>query len=167
MKKNLANIITATRIIGTLCLIPLKALSVPFFVFYVWCGLSDVLDGFVARKLNTVSNFGSKLDSVSDLLFYTTMMLKVWPYLKAYLPLYVWVLIYLVLAIRFLCYVYVGIKYNTFASRHTIFNKITGVLMFLLPFVVNTKYLVYYSLVVLAVGYTSVIDEIIYIINKK
>ncbi|MBQ5555857.1 MAG: CDP-alcohol phosphatidyltransferase family protein, partial [Erysipelotrichaceae bacterium] len=50
MRKNLANIITFTRILGTLCLIFLTPLTLPFFVVYIWCGLSDVLDGFVARK---------------------------------------------------------------------------------------------------------------------
>lgn len=165
--KNLANIITITRIIGTVCLIPLEALSVPFFVVYTWCGLSDVLDGFVARKLNIISDFGSKLDSISDLLFYSTMMIKVWPYLKKYLPSYVWTLMYVVLAIRLVCYLFVGIRYKAFASRHTILNKVTGAFMFALPFVLKTPYLIHYSLLVLLISYISVFDEIIFIINKK
>ena len=139
----------------------------PFFVVYTWCGLSDVLDGFVARKLNIISDFGSKLDSISDLLFYSTMMIKVWPYLKKYLPSYVWTLMYVVLAIRLVCYLFVGFKYKAFASRHTILNKVTGAFMFALPFVLKTPYLIYYSLLVLLISYISVFDEIIFIINKK
>ena len=92
MRKNLANIITFTRVLGTLCLIFLTPLTLPFFVVYIWCGLSDVLDGFVARKLKIISSFGSKLDSVSDLLFYTVMMLKIWTFLQEGLPQYIWIL---------------------------------------------------------------------------
>ena len=167
MKKNLANIITSTRILGTLVLIFLAPLTLSFYVVYVWCGLSDVLDGFVARKLQTISSFGSKLDSVSDLLFYTVMMLKIWKFLQEGLPNYVWVLIYTVLAIRFLCYVYVGIRDHRFESRHTILNKITGGLMFVLPFTVRTRFLVPYSLLILLVAYISAFDEICYILKKK
>ena len=167
MRKNLANIITATRILGTLGLIFLAPLTLPFYVVYVWCGLSDVLDGFVARKLQIISPFGSKLDSASDLLFYTVMMLKIWSFLQEGLPNYVWILIYAVLGIRFLCYVYVGIRDHHFESRHTILNKINGGLMFFLPFFVRTPYLIPYSLLILLIAYISTFDEIRYILKKK
>ena len=167
MKKNLANIITSTRVLGTICLIFLAPLSLPFFLVYIWCGLSDVLDGFVARKLNTISPFGSKLDSASDLLFYTVMMLKIWNILQERLPLYVWILIYVVLGIRFLCYAYVGIKDHHFVSRHTVLNKINGTLMFLLPFTVNSKFLLPYSLLILLIAYISTFDEIRCILKNR
>ena len=167
MRKNLANIITSTRILGTLCLIFLTPLTLPFFVVYIWCGLSDVLDGFVARKLKIISSFGSKLDSVSDLLFYTVMMLKIWTFLQERLPQYIWILIYTVVGIRFLCYLYVGLKDHRFTSRHTILNKINGGLMFLLPFAVKTPYLIPYSLLILLVAYISTFNEVWYIIRGK
>ena len=167
MRKNLANISTSTRILRTLCLIFLTPLTLPFFVVYIWCGLSDVLDGFVARKLRIISSFGSKLDSVSDLLFYTVMMLKIWSFLREGLPQYVWILIYTVLGIRFLCYVYVGIRDHRFTSRHTILNKINGGLMFLLPFTVKTPYLIPYSLLILLISYISTFNEIRCILKEK
>jgi len=167
IKKNIANMITISRILGTLVMTFLDVLSMPFYLVYIWCGLSDVLDGFVARKTNTISALGSRLDSISDLLFYTVMMIKILPYLKMYLPAYVWVLIYTVLTIRALCYIYVGIKEKHFASRHTIFNKITGFLMFLLPFMVKKNILVIYSLLVLAVAYFSVFEEIFHLLRHR
>lgn len=169
LKKNLANIITISRIVGTLVLLPLKTLSNAFYAVYTYCGISDVLDGLVARKLKIFSEFGSKLDSISDISFYTVMMIKILPYLKRSLPKYVWWLIYFVLFIRFLCYVYFQVTRNEFESRHTIYNKITGLALFLIPFLLNSKYFIYYALFVLLIGYVSTIDELLYIIkiNKK
>ena len=60
-----------------------EALSYPFYYFYIWCGLSDILDGFVARKLKIVSSLGSKLDTVSDLFLYGTMMIQIMPPITA------------------------------------------------------------------------------------
>ena len=167
LKKNLANIITITRIVGTIALIPLETLSKAFFIVYSYCGFSDVLDGFVARTLKTTSRLGSVLDSISDLTFYTVMMLKIMPYLKKLLPKYIWTLIYIVLFVRFLCYVWVKIKENRFESRHTILNKLTGLTMFFLPFVLNNPYFIYYTLLILTIAYVSTADEIFHIIRNS
>lgn len=159
MKKNLANIITITRIIATAAMIFTDILSGAFFVFYIYAGLSDIADGFIARKLKIESDFGRKLDSISDLFFFTTMMIKLWPYLVMYLPLYVWILIWTILGLRFLLYLYVYISHKTFLSIHTYFNKATGCLMFGLPFMVKTPYFVVYSVLVVAVALIAVIYE--------
>ena len=165
--RNLANLITGSRIAATIALIFLEVLSKPFMYVHIWCGLSDVLDGFVARTTKTVSTFGSKLDSVSDLLFYTVMMLKIWPYLKRYLPDYVWILIYLVVGYRALLYLFVGIKKKVFISGHSYLNKATGFQMFFLPFMVKNANLVTYSLFILLVAYASSVNETIYVLKKK
>lgn len=165
--KNLANLITSSRIIATAALVFLETLSRPFFMVYVWAGLSDVLDGFVARTTKTVSRFGSKLDSVSDLFFYSVMLLKVWPYLQKYLPTYVLILIYIVVGFRILLYLFVGVSRKTLISRHTYLNKATGLLLFLLPFMIRNRYLTVYSLTVLAVAYVSSVSETIYVFRKN
>lgn len=167
MKKNLANYITITRIIGTLILIFLPVFSKSFYIIYIWCGISDVLDGFIARKTKTTSSLGSKLDTVSDLFFYTIMMLKIWDILQRSLPIIIWILIYVILGLRAIYYIYLGIKYSTLASKHSILNKITGVLMFLLPFIVNSKYLFYCSILILLIAYTSLGIEVFNLINNS
>lgn len=165
-KKNAANIVTSTRIIGTLCLIPFETYSLPFYIFYIWCGVSDVIDGFIARTTHTVSRLGSILDTISDLTLYTVMMIKILPDLKAGLNDTIWFFIYLVIGMRLLLYIFVLIRMKKISSRHTILNKVTGFMMFLLPFMVHTPYLVIYSICVLVVGYTAVFDEIRFIIKK-
>ena len=165
MKKHLANIITMTRIISCICMIFTETLSYPFYCFYIWCGFSDILDGFVARTLKITSSFGSKLDTISDLTLYTVMMIKILPYLRKGLNNYIWILIYAVITIRFLHYLFVFFLHKQLSSRHTIPNKITGAMMFALPFFCNNKYLPHYSLCVLAVAYFAMAEEIIYTIK--
>ena len=41
---------------------------------YTFAGLTDVLDGWLARKTGRASEFGARLDSVADLLFYSVLL---------------------------------------------------------------------------------------------
>lgn len=167
MKKNLANFITSLRILGTIVLAFLPTLSKQYLAVHVFTGVTDALDGYVARKTNTVSSFGSKLDTASDLLFYSVMMFKLWDILHANLPNYVWTMIYVILFLRLIYYVLVGLVFKTLSSKHSIMNKTVGFLMFLLPFVVNNKYLLYYSLLIVAISYISFIKESVVVIKEK
>ena len=84
--KHLPNYITLTRIAGTLWLIFIEPLSVLFYVVYSLCGLTDVVDGYLARKTSSTSELGARLDSVADLLFYAVMLFRVFPILWKKLP---------------------------------------------------------------------------------
>ncbi len=167
MKRQLANIITISRLIGTFVLIFLEPLSKEFFICYSWCGLSDVLDGFIARKTNSISKFGSRLDSISDLFLYTTMMVRIMPELDRIYPPYFWILIYIVVGIRILCYIVVGIRHRYFISRHTILNKLSGLLMFFLPVSLKLPKPFPYSILTLAVGTLGVFNDIVYLIRNQ
>ena len=167
IRKNLANIITIARIIGTICLLPLETLSDVFFYVYIFAGVTDALDGFVARKLKTVSRLGSKLDSAADLTFYSVMMCKIWLIIREVLPDWVMWMIKAILALRALCYALNALIHKEFSSRHTILNKITGLLLFLLPMMLKTPVMLYYSLLLLAIAYISLFDEIHYVFTKR
>ena len=167
LRKNIANIITLLRIIGTFVLLPVETLSNTYFILHGIIGATDALDGFVARKLKTTSSFGARLDSLSDLLFYTVMLIKISPYLRRVFPRYVWILINIVIGIRVILYILVYIKEKTFLSRHTIINKLTSFMVFLLPFFIPTNYLLQYSIAVIVVAYISNIDEIIHIVKNN
>ena len=68
MKKNIPNILTMLRFV----LIPfiLYFLSIDnyilTFVFLTLSGITDVLDGFIARKLNFITDFGKLIDPLAD-----------------------------------------------------------------------------------------------------
>ena len=43
--------------------------SILFYMLYLFCGLTDMVDGTVARKIGSASEFGVKLDSAADIVF--------------------------------------------------------------------------------------------------
>ena len=71
MKKHIANIITGSRIVLSLPLLFIPLTSAWFYAFYLLCGLSDIIDGTVARRTKSASEFGARLDTVSDFVFMT------------------------------------------------------------------------------------------------
>ena len=79
MVKYLANMITGLRIIGSLTLLFFDVPSLPFYITYLLCGFSDMIDGAIARKTNAVSSFGSKLDTVADIVFMVVCAVKLLP----------------------------------------------------------------------------------------
>ena len=66
------------------------ALSPLFYTLYIVAGLSDILDGWVARRTNTASDFGAKWDTVADLVFVAVCLIKLLPILTIPLWLYIW-----------------------------------------------------------------------------
>lgn len=172
MKKghiNTANIITTLRIVGTLVLLFLRPLTVEFIIVYSLTGVTDVLDGLVARMTHTVSELGARLDSVADLAFYTVMLIKIFPELWAVLPIWVWVLVGATLVVRSFAYIVAAVKYHCFASQHTYLNKLTGAAVFLAPYVLAfTPYIVGYCWGVAAVAMLASLEElVIHLISQE
>lgn len=130
----MANIITILRILGTLLLSVTIPLSGEFFVLYTLTGITDVLDGYIARKTNTCSEFGSKLDSAADLMFYGIILYRLIPILAKFLPIGIWYVVMGILVLRVFTYVFTAIKYKVFMSNHTYLNKMTGFCVFLIPY---------------------------------
>lgn len=161
------NCITAARIVGALILLFLSPLSVAFYVIYTLCGVSDVLDGFIARATKSTSEFGAKLDSVADLSFYTVMMLKILPVLWELLPKWIWIGVAVVIAIRLSAYGVAAIRYRRFASLHTYLNKCTGAMLFAVPYFLSLPFAVGYCMTVLAVGGLASVEELVMHICAK
>ena len=155
------NSITFLRILGTIVLLFIKPLSVLFFVIYAFTGLTDALDGFVARKTGTQSDLGAKLDSVADLLFYTVMMIKILPVLIKEMPKLIWLFVALVLAIRLASYLVAAYKYHRFSSMHTYLNKLTGAAVFILPFMLITPVKTFYAFFAVSLGIAASLEELI------
>ena len=99
MKKHLANIITCLRIIGSLALLLFDATLFPVYITYSLCGFSDMIDGAIARKTNSVSSFGSKLDTAADIVFMAVCAVKLLPMIS--LPLWLWIWISVITIIKF------------------------------------------------------------------
>lgn len=167
LRPHIANIITLTRIIGSIDLISMPAFSKEFFAIYTYCGISDALDGFVARKLKTESKLGSILDSISDLIFYSMLLFKIWPTLHEVLPNFFFTIIWTIFGIRLSCYMYVLAKEKKFASEHSIFNKATGLMLFFAPYIINTSFFIYYVAALLLLAIVAALYEYRYHLTGK
>lgn len=166
-KQNLANGITLLRIVGTIGLLPLRLLSPAFFAVYTLTGLTDVLDGWVARTTKTASEFGAKLDSAADLLFYAVMLIRFSPLFGEVLPWGMWCAAATVLAVRLASYTVAAIKHRRFASLHTYLNKLTGGAVFLIPYMIVTPYAGPYLWAVCAIAGVSSLEELVIHLQAK
>ena len=127
----MANIITGIRIVISVMLLFCPALSPVFLIFYIIAGIADMADGAVARKTGTVSEFGSKLDTVADAVFVAVCLIKMLPVLHVPAWLYIWIT---VIAFIKAANIAVGyIRHKEFISVHSMINKVTGGLLFIFP----------------------------------
>ena len=157
MKKHLANITTGLRIIGSIALLFFDVPSFPFYITYLFCGFSDMIDGAIARKTNAVSSFGSKLDTVSDFVFMAVCAVKLLPII--YLPIWVWIWIAVIAIIKFANVVMGFVLRKKLVVYHSVLNKITGSLLFLLPFTLQFIEPTYSFVVVCSVATIAAIGE--------
>ena len=67
MIKHVANIITVFRILGSILLLFFPVYSGAFYITYLLCGFSDMIDGTVARMTNSAGELGAKIDTAADL----------------------------------------------------------------------------------------------------
>lgn len=165
--KNLPNCITAFRIAGAVLLIFTASFSPAFYAVYTLCGVSDVADGFIARKFKTESELGSKLDSVADLLFYAVMLFKLIPTFIERLTAGIWCAIFAVLALRLASYIVAAVKYRRFASLHTYMNKATGLAVFSVPYFILLPFYLPLCAAVCAVAGAASAEELIIHLSSK
>ena len=167
MKKHIANIITGSRIIFSLTLLVIPLSSAWFYVLYLFCGLTDMIDGAIARKTNAVSSFGSKLDTASDFIFMAVCAVKILPII--YLPVLLWIWIAVIAIIKFANIVLGFVLRKKLVVYHSVLNKITGSLLFLLPFTLQFIEPTYSFVVVCSVATIAAIGEGYFAIkeNKK
>ena len=166
-KWNTADVITLFRIAGTLLLVFLQPLSAGFFLVYSLTGLTDVLDGWIARKTKTASDFGARLDSIADLLFYAVMLLRIFPILWTTLPMDIWYTMAVALILRLSVYGIAAVKYRRFASLHTYLNKVTGGAVFLIPFLLVTEYAAVYCRITCAIAAAAALEELVIHLFKQ
>ena len=157
MIKHIANIITCCRILGSALLLFYPAFSVEFYIIYIICGLTDMIDGTIARKTNSTSNFGAKFDTIADFVFVAVSLIKILPAIQ--LPKFLWIWLSVIAIIKFINIMMGIIFKKKLISLHTIMNKITGILLFLLPLTLHFIELKYSSVVVCSIATFSAIQE--------
>ncbi len=126
--KLLPNAISALRFLGAVCLLFFGFESCDFWAIYFVCGLSDMTDGCLARRLGCESQAGALLDSLADLVFVVCCCFKLIPVLA--LPKWLWIWGGVIVAIKVINQISALVMYKKCIFPHTIANKMTGVLLF-------------------------------------
>ena len=153
----MANIITGIRIVCSIALLFFPALSPAFYVLYIIAGVSDMIDGAVARKTGTVSEFGSKLDTAADFVLVVVCLIKLIPALDIPVWLIVWIAV--IALIKGINLISGYAMHKEFIAAHTVMNKVTGIFLFLLPLTLSMIDLKYSGAFVCTVATFAAIQE--------
>ena len=154
---NMANIITGIRIVISAFLLFCPTFSPVFYALYITAGISDMLDGTVARKTGTVSEFGSKLDTAADFVLVVVCLIKLIPVIHVPTWLIIWIIVIAVIKAANLISGYV--MRREMAALHTVMNKTAGILLFILPLTITFVDLKYSGTFVSAVATFAAIQE--------
>lgn len=132
LKKNLANILTMIRIAISLYLLSFSSITKQYLLFFGFAGLTDVLDGPIARKTKSVSLLGSQLDTIADLVMFSSII-------KIYIKLRLlkkrhWMMIIAGVIMLVSSLVIGFVKFKKLVFIHTISGKLLGFCTFLLPY---------------------------------
>ncbi|WP_151734567.1 CDP-alcohol phosphatidyltransferase family protein ['Paenibacillus yunnanensis' Narsing Rao et al. 2020] len=166
MTRHIPNLLTLSRIILSVWLLFASEAPLLFAFLYAACGLSDVLDGAIARRKHWESPLGARLDSVADMVFCLAVLVYMiqWlgPAAVHFIP---WIIA--IAVIRFVNLLIAAIKYRSFAMLHTWGNKLTGAVLFTAPlFLLLNWQVLLWPVCILAV-LTAVEETAIHLTSSK
>ena len=129
--KSIPNALSIGRILLSISLLFIQPLSGLFYIIYILCGISDMLDGFLARKLDAASSLGARLDSTADFVMIVVLLIILYPVINPPAAILIWII--LIAVVRFFSMFTAKKRFNSFAMLHTLANKLTGFALFLFP----------------------------------
>lgn len=161
----MANLITIIRMICSIILLFVPNFSAGFYAIYITAGMSDMLDGFVARKTKTTSEFGAKLDSIADIMFVAVCLIKMLPCLQIQLWLWIWIAV--IAGIKLANIIAGIVVQKKIVMLHTIANKFAGLLLFVTPLFLRWISFVYLAIPLCVIATFAAIQEGHYIGKSK
>ena len=131
----MANVISCIRILCGVVLAFCNPFSKLFYALYTLGGISDILDGYVARHFGKETGLGAKLDTIADVLFVIVVLQKV--FAAVFIP--TWLIIWVIVIAIIKCINIVSgfVCMGHFVTEHTVLNKVCGALLFAIPLCVN------------------------------
>ena len=153
----MANIITIIRILCSIAILFCNALSPVFYTLYIIAGVSDMVDGYIARRTNSVSELGAKLDTIADFVFVVVCLIKLMPVLT--IPDWLLIWIGIIAIIKIINAISGFVVQKKFVAIHSIANKITGLLLFVFPLTLYFIELKYSAIFVCAIATFAAIQE--------
>ena len=148
--KILVNAITASRIVGSIIFLiigfgaqTMADLPFEFFAIYIWCVISDLIDGPISRKTKVTSNFGALHDSIADLVMIVAALVVFLPmfatdptFTYTIIPgfgSWIFYVVGFVVAIRVVSMIIGLVKYKTVTLLHTYSSKGAALIMASFP----------------------------------
>lgn len=154
----LPNMISASRGITAVVMLFFPLFSPGFWVLYCWGGISDMIDGPIARKLGAVSEAGSRIDSMADLMFVICSAALILPSVD--LPLWMWLWIAAIGIVKGVCIIIGSFRQRKLTVHHSMTNRLTGMLLFCLPFAIVLSDVVIPAAIACSVAAASLYEDI-------
>jgi Phosphatidylglycerophosphate synthase len=155
--RQIPDLLSMSRIVLCLPLLMVDAMTTPFWVLYLIAGLTDILDGFLARRWGVESKFGAKLDSLADFVFVLVVGYKLFPWLK--LPTALWMMIGLVALVKVINAISSFVVKERIEYLHTKANKLTGFLLFIGMMAIGQSYFVPIAWAIACIALFAAIQE--------
>ncbi|WP_124066168.1 CDP-alcohol phosphatidyltransferase family protein [Clostridium sp. E02] len=155
--KNLPNVLSILRIVLSVVLIRIDDCWELFLILYFVCGITDILDGFLARRYQLTSAAGAAIDSLADFIFLIASLTGMICFygLKIHGAVIIGGLI--IAVIRVLNFVITKKKFNQYGMIHTVGNKLSGfILFFVFPFGIATGHIPF---VVIVIPFLAALEE--------
>ena len=124
-----------------------------------------MIDGTVARKTNSASEFGARLDTVSDFVFMSVALINFVPHF--HIPVWLWIWIGIIAMIKLGNAALGFVRTGKITFPHTVLNKVTGLLLFLLPMTIIFVDIAYTLTIVCTVATIAAIHEVYYTYLEK
>jgi len=172
--KTIPNILS----IGRLVLIP--AMLIPsfligdetlarkvFLIMFILIGVTDKLDGTLARYLNQTSSLGAKLDTMADMVFYPFIALWLYRFESTVVGEW-WLLVYILLGLFFLKMLLGKVKFGEIPSFHTIGGKTfaASLFFFMISAILYPDIAERLFPVLCAIGYLNQLEEMYIFITR-
>ena len=155
--KHIPNILSASRIALCLPLLMVDAMTLTFWGLYLIAGITDMLDGFLARRWGVKSKFGARLDNLADFVFVLAVGYKLFPWLN--LPATLWMIIGLIALVKMVNAICSYVVRHRIEYLHTKANKLTGLLLFIGVMAIGQSYFIPVAWVIACIALFAAIQE--------
>lgn len=139
----------------------MRPLSISFFSIYLLCGISDILDGYIARKTKSISKLGGKLDSIGDFIVIFSTIIVLYPIIDLE---EVFIFILIIFIIKLISIIIGFYKFKELVMPHTYANKFTGFILFLYPMFFRIIELNY---ILCSIALISALEEVLINLKSK
>ena len=163
LEAQIPDLLSTSRIALCLPLLLVDAMTLPFWVLYLIAGLTDMFDGFLARRWGVEGKFGARLDSWADFVFVMAVGYKLFPWLK--LPVALWMMIGLIALVKIFNAICSYVVRHRIEYLHTKANKVTGFLLFIGIMAIGQSYFVPIAWTIACIALFAAIQE--HQINKQ